>query len=313
MWNKITADRTTNPNINQEFFDIDLVGVFDEFGDEFDCRHKTVHPVGNVGKAEWRNLGGHSYTGIFEGADTGYVRLSTQRPVITPEERETDDQLVMMSTMALKFLRDGVDSANSVANQNLGGQASYNYFDAPLFTNLMDSGFANEDLIGDVAAAIRPQTNFVASVGNSDMALYTQDGTKVANPVFPYSIRYEPNPDLSYDDPEYTVPLFDRISAIPTGTVLYTVWARDAPATLGGVETAIAQIVSKSELTTSMWGDTNMYFRHTRHDDDFRYRPEWMNEPTHGTFAMEGESINLHPYQERQPSSCPFSWLFAMM
>lgn len=173
MWNKITADRTTNTNINQEFFDIDLTGVFDEFGDEFDCRHKTVHPVGNVGKAEWRNLGGHSYTGIFEGADTGYVRLSTQRPVITPEEREDDDQLVMMSTMALKFLRDGVDSANSVANQNLGGQASYNYFDAPLFTNLMDSGFENEVLSGDIVTAIRPQTNFVASVGNSDMALYT--------------------------------------------------------------------------------------------------------------------------------------------
>lgn len=82
----------------------------------------------------------------------------------------------MMSTMALKFLRDGVDSANSVANQNLFGQTSYNYFDAPLFTNLMDSGFANEVLssaAGDIVTAIRPQTNFVASVGNSDMALYT--------------------------------------------------------------------------------------------------------------------------------------------
>merc|ERR1712071_190627 len=30
----------------------------------------------------------------------------------------------------------------------------------------------------------------------------------------------------------------------------YEVWARDAPSTLGGVETKIAEIVTKSELTT---------------------------------------------------------------
>jgi len=149
---------------------MDLAPVFDEFGDEFDCRPKTVHPQGNVGKAEWRSIGGHNYTGIFQGADTGFVRLSTQLPVITPENRESDDQNVMMATLSLKFLRDGVDSANSLANQNLDGQTSYNYFAAPVFTNLMDSGFTNEALGGAVSEAIRPQTHFVASLGNSDMA-----------------------------------------------------------------------------------------------------------------------------------------------
>jgi hypothetical protein len=82
---------------------------------------------------------------------------------------------------------------------------------------------------------------------------------------------------------------------------------------LGGVETAIAEIVSKSELTRSMWGDTNMYFRHYRHDEDFRFKPEWMLEPTHAAFTIENENVNLHPYQDRQASSCPFSFLFAAM
>jgi len=91
LWNKITEDESTNQNINLEFFDIDLAGVFDEFGDEFDCRLKTVHQQGNVGKAEWIDFGGHEYTGIFQGADTGFVRLSTQGPVILPEERESDE------------------------------------------------------------------------------------------------------------------------------------------------------------------------------------------------------------------------------
>lgn len=145
------------------------------------------------------------------------------------------------------------------------------------------------------------------------MALYTQEGAKVAQPVFPYSIRYEPNPALSYNDEEYTRTVFEHVSDIPAGTVLYTAYAMDMPATLGGVETAIGEIVSKSELTTSHWGDTRMYFRHQRHDDDFRYRPEWMGELTHGTFAMEGETVELHPYQERRASACPFSWLFEML
>ena len=105
----------------------------------------------------------------------------------------------------MKLLRDGVDSANSMANQNLAGTPSYNFFAAPLFTNLMDSlTFTNEHLVGPGVEAIRPQTNFVASLGNSDLALYDQEGVKVAAPLFPYSIRYQPNPDLSYDDEDYT-------------------------------------------------------------------------------------------------------------
>jgi len=77
LWKKITEDKTINEDISLAFFDIDLADVFDEFGDEFDCRPKTAHPQGNVGKAEWRSKGDHPYTGIFQGADTGFVRLST--------------------------------------------------------------------------------------------------------------------------------------------------------------------------------------------------------------------------------------------
>jgi len=39
--------------------------------------------------------------------------------------------------------------------------------------------------------------------------MYTQYGAKVENLVFPYSLRYEPNPDLSYSDEEYTSTVFE--------------------------------------------------------------------------------------------------------
>ena len=123
LWNKIIDDRTTNwhPVDPLDFFDIDHSVVFDEFGDEFDCRNKTGHTQGNIARIEWRNIEGHHYTGIFEGADTGFARLNVQFPVIPPEYKDTDDQNVMIASISVKLLRDGVDSANSLANQNLVG------------------------------------------------------------------------------------------------------------------------------------------------------------------------------------------------
>ena len=40
------------------------------------CRKKIIHSVGVVGRVEWRDLGGHPYTGVFKGARHGIVRLS---------------------------------------------------------------------------------------------------------------------------------------------------------------------------------------------------------------------------------------------
>lgn len=111
-------------------FSMEVDSVFDEWGDELECRKKGIHSQGNIGKARWEDLGGHKYTGIFNGgADTGFVRLSTVNPV------NTDEHSVlpwMNPTIALKFLRDGVDSANAFGNLNFMGQFSYNFFESSL-------------------------------------------------------------------------------------------------------------------------------------------------------------------------------------
>lgn len=134
LWEKITEDATQGPFNRMEFFRIDLNSVFDEWGDEYDCRFKTTHGQGNVGKVEWISNDNHRYTGIFKGGDTGYIRTSDINEVITnpgPDER------FMGPTFALKFLRDGMDSANTQALMNSRfGQRSYNWFDTSL-TNLV--------------------------------------------------------------------------------------------------------------------------------------------------------------------------------
>ena len=37
---------------------------------------KVIHTVGAVGRVEWRDLGGHNYSGVFKGAQHGLVRSS---------------------------------------------------------------------------------------------------------------------------------------------------------------------------------------------------------------------------------------------
>ena len=101
--------------------------VFDTKGDEFDCgftgcRNKTIHSKGNVGKVQWVDMGDHPYTGIFKGGDSGYVRLSSAAPVDTKTPN-------MKPGMGVKFLRDGVDSANFVAMYGVDGQDSLNFFE----------------------------------------------------------------------------------------------------------------------------------------------------------------------------------------
>ena len=72
------------------------------------CRHKTTHPQGVVAKINWENVGGHPYTGMFKGADTGYVRLSSAAAV-------NYDKPTSVPNMGVKLLRDDHDSANFVA------------------------------------------------------------------------------------------------------------------------------------------------------------------------------------------------------
>ena len=70
-------------------------------------RTKFIHSVGVVGRCKFVSNGEHQYTGIFEGADHGLVRLSS---AIAPTNITG-----MAPGMGLKFLRDGVMSSDLVA------------------------------------------------------------------------------------------------------------------------------------------------------------------------------------------------------
>ena len=119
IWAKVTESQKMGGTHYTGALIVDENEVFDTPGDELacywnGCRNKTIHPQGLVAKVQWVDLGNHSYTGMFRGADTGFARLSLAAPIDTRSPN-------MRPGMGVKLLRDGVDSANFVCMYSVDG------------------------------------------------------------------------------------------------------------------------------------------------------------------------------------------------
>lgn len=93
------------------------------------------------------------------------------------------------------------------------------------------------------------------------MASYGEDGVKVENPVFPYKLVFKPTGEFTYPD-TYVHTFTDDLTAIPSGSTLWNVYALDQPVELGGEERHIADLVTSSPIVTSKWGDQHFFIRH---------------------------------------------------
>ena len=233
-------------------------------GDEMpEGRQKYIHTVGAVAQVQWQDLGGHNYTGLFTGADYGIVRLSLASE---PDE----DDLTTLPGMALKFLRDGMDSANLVAMNSLDGQESWNFFKHD-FSNHIGPGSITNLPIKLIFASYAMH---IQQVGLSDWSTHGQDRAPANNASFPYRLRFQPTGNITFSD-KYTKPHTEDLVTIQNGTTLYQIFALDKPAEMGGTEMQIGDLVTVSKMVTSRWGDKQLFFRHQDMLEDLNIRPEW--------------------------------------
>lgn len=228
-------------------------------------RNKYIHSVGTVGQVELRNLGNHPYTGVFEGTSQGIVRLSFAKK---PDPASN----VTTPGMGLKFLRDGMDSANLVAMVSVDGQESWNFFKTDFSNHIPPAGPA----LIPLAIKFSTATTNVQQVGLSDFGRYGELGNEVEDPKFPFKLRFHPTGDIQFSD-NYVRPFTEDLTSISKGSTLYEVWAMDKPVELGGTEIHIADLVLVSDMVTSVWGDTSLFFRHQDMAEDIALRPEWKN------------------------------------
>jgi len=282
LWQETISDTTPQGWYSAarmpEIFIEDMSPTMDTVGDNMpqqgllgvETRPKLIHSQGSVVPVKYTADPGNTYTGIFQGADYGLLRLSEAK------QADPTAEYFFVPGFGLKFLRTGISSANLVAMYALFGQASYNPF-AHDFTNHVPSLGPN----GDIALKLLSKKFETASpyptmVGLKHCAQFDQDGNEASDPSFPYRLVFHPSTELHnmFDDNDNSS-LIDKLATIDANVLLYEVYAVAAPPF--GTPTKIGELSTTDKWTSSAFGDRGLFFEHERVDDDFEYVPDWVD------------------------------------
>ncbi len=224
---------------------------------------KYLHGRGSIAKVAIvpRN---NSYTGIFQGAKCGLLRLSL---TYAPGESRA-----VAPGLALKILRDGVPSANTSALVSLEGQnKDYNFFKYPM-SNIVPIGTGyGQKLVHFVFSRV---SNHPEELLTEDMASWNSLGESPKETVAPRQLFFVPAPELKFVSNEHDVR--EDFAKIPANTLIYQLRVaapefKDFDYSKYSSETAssfldhslhVADIISTSEFISSEFGDDGIFFKH---------------------------------------------------
>jgi len=204
------------------------------------------------------------YTGVFQGADYGLLRLSltyatsTTRPVAPG--------------LALKVLRNGTAAANISALVSLQGQGQdFNFFRHPM-SNIVPIGNGfGQSMVHRIFSSV---SKYPEELAVKDLAAVDTAGVKAEKVTSPRQIFFVPVPGIGGASDEHDVR--EDFMKIKSGTAVYRIFA--LPAKYAGFDYAkysanlaveflkesehIADIVTTSEFVASEFGDDGIFFRH---------------------------------------------------
>ena len=200
LWHNLISNRTSSPWPSKDLLSasgvplsiktLDPCPSLEAPGDELPVgRVKEVHSVGSIGKVKFvpiaRRQNPHyphtgrqtPYTGIFQGASFGIVRISAFR-------EPTPNRAVPIFGMGLKFLRDGVESASLMAASS-EGQKSWNAFKNSWSNHIP----AHDQSMLTLTSGASPHS---LQVGLSDWARYGENGRPIADTEinYPYKLVF---------------------------------------------------------------------------------------------------------------------------
>ncbi|XP_055331025.1 uncharacterized protein LOC129583293 [Paramacrobiotus metropolitanus] len=230
-------------------------------------RQKLIHSFGSVAKVELVITPEASlkYSGIFQSGGNGIARLSLAAPANDlPGFDYTPG-------MALKFYRDGQESANIIAMFSVDGQGKdFNFF-AKNFSNFIPNGKSAFQLqLGPKFEAAIPlleagpkgcaRPEDATKLPQYEQAAFdSRGGAPAINTVrAPYTLKFVPNPKMAWPGSDHT-DLRKQLAKIPENSTLYTIVSIPEK---GGNEETLGSIVTKSKFVPSHYADTKMYFRH---------------------------------------------------
>ena len=167
-----------------ELFTQDMNLSFDHTGDTMpDGRVKMTHPRGVTFKVAFRPTAQSPYTGVFRGAKHGIMRIS--------ETVRTNPDVPQTSPgFGIKFLRDGMDSADTVTMFSFDGQPSFNYFANRWSIHLNEP--LNECARETIGKKLAETTDHIGAMSVMNWALHKEDGTAESEPRWPFILEFEP-------------------------------------------------------------------------------------------------------------------------
>lgn len=230
---------------------------------------KPIHPYGAMAKVKFIPVANNGYTGLFQGADHGLLRLSVTG---LPSDRG------FAPGLAWKVLVDGKPSENVSALYTLSGQGQNHNFFANELSNYV-SPEVNETL-GTTALFSAVSTKPTLVMMN-DMAEVTQKGVAVLTPKAPTQIYFVPRPEVKTKFSTAAHDFRYDLATLGAGSKLYDVYATTMeiktsilPSTnsrYASERRASAKKIGELELTSPMivsaFGDTGVFFKHQRYED----------------------------------------------
>jgi hypothetical protein len=283
IWSLIARDRTPGPWPNTlqlaELFVESMTLSFNASQDDFPkqyigklfTRSKLVHSVGAVVAVRYVPVSNpFNYSGIFRsGCDSAIARFSAAATPGTNPDNLTPG-------IAVKFLRDGVQSGNAFAMYSLLGQPSYNFFKHDLSNHPPDLGDWAPLALKAIKARFSTGSSWPSFLGLSDLARYDQFGRFEPQPSFPYRIVFHPNNRIhtSLPDPYQGIPFQSQVVKVISASneTIYSVFAQDFP---GATLVKIGDLITTSPATTAKFGDVSLFFQHTQFESDLRLKPQW--------------------------------------
>lgn len=279
-WGKITQNRERTQNIPNPFgaFTSSMMTVFDNYMPEMPVgRVKMIHAVASICKIGMEISSSSPFTGLLgPGMQEGFIRMGNAVPY----------DKGMTPGLGFKFLRSGVQSGDFVALRSLDMGQSWNFFQ----NNQSNHIKAATGATGVLAKKFEQASQCAVKVGLSDLARYSQDGTKHANPEFPFKLFFVPSssPKVQMSTEEHTLEqVHAHMDSIPVGQTLYTVYACTKP--LGeeldpvdggcGGQLRLGEIKIKGDkCTRSKYGDEQFHVRHQRIEEDWQIKEEYFKQ-----------------------------------
>ena len=295
LWCTLVPDITANPDTTGNgpadtmwkefpaFFTQDADGSFErQEGDALRAnRVKSTHTQGLVAQVEWQTVdNSEGYTGIYaSGSDSVVMRLSETSNIGANTSG-------LKPSVAFKFLLDGRSSENLVLSAGFRSSGQWNFLAGeqtnrvPAFDPVQDANCEFETVHKQLLEGSRcPYALGLGQIGNvnndatrlSDGDVHTPHQIDLVSPLFDTV-----EADLPLDEGETWFAQLQKLISLGSSAdnVLYQVFATVDPFTSDRVH--IANIVLKSNLYSSQWGDHALYFKHDRiqYDRDFQPR-DW--------------------------------------